>query len=344
MSEPITRVAVVGAGVMGAEIALVAAVGGYPVTLLDIDRSALQRGVAHAQSAGQRQVDRDRLTAPALAEALERITTTTAVDELAACNLVIEAVPENLALKERVLAQIAAAVSPTTIVASNTSGLSISGLAQAAPPAGRVVGLHFFNPPSVMRLVEVIRGESTDQSTARRAADFARGLGKTPVAVRECPGFVVNRILLRAMASAYLERSVSAVAPELIDAAVVAAGPSPMGPHTLGDLIGLDTMEAIRSDLEVAYGDRFADGGVLAERVGAGRLGRKSGGGFFTGKTEPVDAADDLIERMRTVYYGAAADEANLLLTEGIATREDINTAMRLGAGWTAGPLEEEHA
>lgn len=333
-----TRVGVVGAGVMGAEIALVAALAGHEVVLVDIDEGALSRGMGHARAAGERMVRRGRLADGDLDGALARVSTATGMAAVAGCDPVIEAVPERMDLKRDVMARIAAEVPPDAIVASNTSGLSITELGAAAPPAARVVGLHFFNPPSVMRLVEVIRGDGTGDDVARRAADFAAGLGKTPVAVRECPGFVVNRVLLRAMVAGFVATGDADRAEA--DAAVAAAGPSPMGPHALADLVGLDTYEHIRGDLQRAYGDRFDDGGVGARMVAAGRLGRKNGGGFFDGPAAPVDAPRGLIGTVAGAYYAAARDEAERLAAEGIASREDIDTAVRLGAGWEAGPLE----
>jgi len=334
----VSRVAVVGAGLMGSEIALVAALAGHEVTLVDIDEDALSRGLGHARAAGERMVRRGRLDQEELDAAVARVSTATDVTAVAACDPVIEAVPERMELKRQVLARIAAAVPAETIVASNTSGLSITELGAAAAPAGRVVGLHFFNPPSVMRLVEVIRGADTAEDVARRAAEFAAGLGKTPVAVRECPGFVVNRVLLRAMVAGFVATGEGD--PAQADAAVVAAGPSPMGPHALADLVGLDTYEHIRGDLRAAYGDRFDDRGVGARMVAAGRLGRKNGGGFFDGPVPDVDAPGELVGTVGGAYYEAARDEAERLAAEGIASREDIDTAVRLGAGWTAGPLE----
>jgi 3-hydroxyacyl-CoA dehydrogenase len=221
-------------------------------------------------------------------------------------------------------------------VATNTSGLSVTALADATATPSRLVGLHFFNPASTMRLVEVIAGAATDEDTVSRAIDLAGALGKTPVRVRECPGFVVNRVLVRAMAEAYRAAAGAPVDRRAADQAVAEGGPAPMGPFALGDLVGLDVLESIRADLEAAYGDRFDDSGTLAPLVAQGRLGRKTGGGLVpdgdgspTG-TEPVVAA---------IYYAAAMDEARRLADEGVASPGDIDLAMRLGAGWEQGPL-----
>lgn len=171
------------------------------------------------------------------------------------------------------------------LIASNTSGLSITTLAAATSRPTQVVGLHFFNPASVMKLVDLVRGEKTSDAALDTAEQFARGLGKTPVRVRECAGFLVNRVLIRAMVEAYRHADEIGAAPAAVDAAVVAAGPAPMGPFALADLIGIDTMEHVRRDLETAYGGRFLDAGVLAAKVEAGLLGRKSGRGFFAEAT-----------------------------------------------------------
>lgn len=330
-------VGIVGAGLMGAEIALVSALARHDVVLVDVDDAALSRGLDHARAAGARMVRRGRLADEDLAAAMGRITATTRLADLGPCGLVIEAVPERMDLKREVLGRVAAVVGPEALVATNTSGLSITALGALVPPAARFVGLHFFNPPSVMRLVEVIRGSATSDDTAAAGAAFAAGLGKTPVAVRECPGFVVNRILLRAMVAGFV--ATADADPAAADAAVVAAGPSPMGPHALADLVGLDTYESIRDDLAHAYGDRYDDGGVGARLVAAGRLGRKSGGGFFTGPVDEVAAPPELTERVGGAYYAAARDEAERLAAEGIASRADIDTAVCLGAGWAEGPL-----
>ena len=301
-----TTVGIVGAGTMGAEIAHVAAVAGMQVLLADADAERAAQGRDRAVAIAARRVAKGRLDPAEADAAAGRITAVGGITDLAPADVVIEAVPEDLGLKTRVHAEIDRVVAPGTLVATNTSGLSVTALADATATPSRLVGLHFFNPASTMRLVEVIAGAATDEDTVSRAIDLAGALGKTPVRVRECPGFVVNRVLVRAMAEA------------------------------LGDLVGLDVLESIRADLEAAYGDRFDDSGTLAPLVAQGRLGRKTGGGLVpdgdgspTG-TEPVVAA---------IYYAAAMDEARRLADEGVASPGDIDLAMRLGAGWEQGPL-----
>ena len=247
-----------------------------------------------------------------------------------------KAVPERLDLKKGVLANIAGVVGEGAVVATNTSGLSITELASAAADPARFVGLHFFNPATAMRLVEVILGERTDAGVAEAAAAFARDLEKTPILVRECPGFVVNRILVRAVVAGILAAHEGRVDPAQADADVVAAGPTPMGPHALADLVGIDTLESVRSDLERAYPGRYPDAGILAQLLAAGRLGRKSGGGFF--HERPGEVPGDPAGAAAPAYYGAAADEARRIVEEEIASTGDTDTGMMLGAGWSAGP------
>ena len=281
-------------------------------------------------------MERGRLDPAAADEAGARVRAVADIAGLADVDVVIEAVPEDLALKTAVHRRIDDVVRPDALVATNTSGLSVTALGDATRAPSRLVGLHFFNPASTMRLVEVIAGAATDEATVARAIALAESLGKTPVRVRECPGFVVNRVLVRAMAEAYRAAAGAPVDRRAADAMVVDGGPAPMGPFALGDLVGLDVLESIRADLEAAYGDRFDDASTLAPLVAAGSLGRKSGSGLVpegaampTG-TEPVVAA---------IYYAGAMDEARRLADEGVASPDDIDLAMRLGAGWAEGPL-----
>lgn len=339
----IRRMAVLGAGVMGSEIAQTAAAGGVEVVLLDSDPSALERGMAHVASIGSRRVARGRMSAEDAAAITARVTPTTELADLTSCDLAIEAVPEVMDIKRAVFRTLDEALPPRAILATNTSGLSISELARGTGRPELFVGLHFFNPASVMKLVEVIRGEWTGDETMRAAEELARGLGKVPVRVRECPGFLVNRILVRALAEAY--RAADALGADMLaaDRAVVDGGPAPMGPFALGDLIGLDTLGHIRRDLEEAYGRRFDDSGRIAEQVDAGRLGAKSGAGFLNGESSDPEI-DEAGRAVAAAYYAGARDEAMRCVEESIAASADADLAMRHGCGWSAGPLESQEA
>lgn len=328
----------VGAGVMGSEIAFVAARAGMDVVLRDVSEDALGRGTAHVASLAADAVRRGRMTGDEADAVVARVTPATDGRALAACDAVVEAVSEVIDLKHRVFAEIDDLAPEGALLATNTSGLSITAIARGTRRPASVVGLHFFNPASVMRLVEVIQGDDTAPGTLATAEDLARRLGKTPVRVRECPGFLVNRILVRAMAEAYRRASELGAGPAACDAAVVASAPVPMGPFALGDLIGLDTLEHIARDLRAAYGERFETGPEPGRLVAEGRLGRKSGGGFLTGPATgavPDDAARDVAGR----YLLGAVDEAVRCLEEEVAALPDIDLAMSLGAGWTTGPL-----
>ncbi|WP_217913619.1 3-hydroxyacyl-CoA dehydrogenase [Miltoncostaea marina] len=337
-TPPPSRIAVVGAGVMGSEIAQVAAAAGLDVVLLDADPAALARGMEHLRGIGERRVARGRMDEAAAHAALARVTATIDDAALASCGLAVEAVPEVLEIKLDVFRRLDDALSPGALLATNTSGLSVTALAEATSRPDRVLGLHFFNPASVMRLVEVIRGRATSEETIAAGEALVSALGKVPVRVRECPGFLVNRILVRAMAEAYRRAEATGADRGAADAAVRDAGPAPMGPFELADLIGLDTLSHIIDDLEEAYGARFADGGAVAREVAAGRLGRKSGAGFDPGPApegEPGEAAREVAD----AYYGGALDEARRCRDERVAAPGDIDLAMRHGAGWEAGPL-----
>jgi 3-hydroxyacyl-CoA dehydrogenase len=332
------RLGVVGAGVMGSEIAQVAAAAGLEVVLRDVDRALVDRGLAHVRSIGERRVARGRMT-PEEAEALlARIAPAVDDGPLADCDVVVEAVTEVMDVKREVFRRLDGVLRADALLASNTSGLSITELGRETGRADRVLGLHFFNPATVMRLVEVIQGADTSESTAEAGVALAQAIGKSPVRVRECPGFLVNRILVRALAEAYRRAGEAGADRAAADAAVVAEGPAPMGPFTLGDLIGLDTLDHVQRDVERAYGERFAAGGDLGRLVAEGRLGKKSGGGFYPGdppEGAPDDAGRDVAER----YYLGALDEACRCLEEGIAALPDVDLAMCLGAGWSEGPF-----
>ena len=333
------RIGVVGAGVMGSEIAQVAAAAGLEVVLRDVDSAAIGRGLDHVRGIGERRVSRGRLDPADAAAILARITPAADDADLADCDVIIEATTEVMAVKREVFARLDAVAREDAVLASNTSGLSITEMGRSTSRPERVLGLHFFNPASVMRLVEVISGEDTSPEATRAAMDLVARIGKTPVRVAECPGFLVNRILVRALVEAYRRASEIGAGRAAADAAVVESGPAPMGPFALGDLIGLDTLLHVQRDLEEAYGDRFAGDDELEGLVAQGRLGAKSGSGFLSGSPPgvvPDGAGRDVAER----YYRGAVDEASRCVAEGVAAPEDADLALKLGAGWEQGPLE----
>lgn len=242
-----------------------------------------------------------------------RVTPSADEGELGSCDLAIEAVPEIMDVKREIFRRLDAALPPAALIASNTSGLSITALGRETGRPHRVLGLHFFNPASVMRLVECVRGADTGDEALAAGEAFARALGKTPVRVRECPGFLVNRVLVRALAGTYRHAAATGADGAAADQAVVAEGPAPMGPFALGDLIGLDTLEHIRAHLEQAYGERFGDGARSLARwpPGAWAASREPGSTTATRRrrrpTSPAGRAPSATTWARWTRPAAAA-------------------------------------
>jgi 3-hydroxybutyryl-CoA dehydrogenase len=281
--RPIRTVAVVGAGTMGHGIAQVAAMAGADVLLMDRTAELVDAGMARIRANLDAGVERGKVD-PALREAtLARLTGGTDVATVGAeLDLAIEAVPERLPLKRSILEELERAAPAHAILATNTSSLSITALQDGLASAGRVVGLHFFNPVHVMRLVEVVRGEQTDPDVVAAAAAFARWIGKEPIVVRDSPGFASSRlgIALGLEAMRMLEEGVASA--EDIDTAMTLGYRHPMGPLRLTDLVGLDVRLDIADYLhEELGGERFQAPDILREKVRRGELGQKTGRGFF---------------------------------------------------------------
>ncbi|MDQ7992007.1 MAG: 3-hydroxyacyl-CoA dehydrogenase NAD-binding domain-containing protein [Propionicimonas sp.] len=271
-------VGVVGAGTMGSGIAEVFAREGFPVLLTDTSPELADRGLARIRAGLDRQVSRGRVTAEAAAATLAHLAAGR-VDDLADRDLVVEAVYESPAAKRAVFGQLDALCRPGTIFASNTSSLSVTEMARGLRRP--VVGMHFFNPVPVMRLVEVVAGGDTPPELVQRVMELAARLGKTPVLVNEAPGFVVNRILMPMLNEAVGVLAAGTASAADIDTAMVLGVNHPMGPLALADLIGLDVCLAILEAMAADTGqDRFRPHPLLRELVEAGRLGRKSGRGF----------------------------------------------------------------
>jgi len=282
------KAAVVGAGTMGGEIAQVIAAAGIPVVLKDVDQALVDAGLARARKVTEKQlgklVERQRLTeADASAQAgelLARIEGTLSYDGFGDADFVIEAVPERMEVKQAVFAELDACTPGHAILASNTSGLSITEIADATLRPDRVVGFHFFWPASTMRLVEVVEGDETSAETAQAAANFAQAIRKTPIRCGECPGFVVNRILNSLASEVWRYQDESGVPVEAVDAFVTEQQLAPMGVFRLCDMTGLDTTLKVARDL-AANDDRFYVHRGMEALVAEGHLGRKSGKGFY---------------------------------------------------------------
>jgi 3-hydroxyacyl-CoA dehydrogenase len=283
------KAAVVGAGVMGGEIAQVIASADIPVVLKDVDQKFVDAGLDKAREVTEGQVARlakkGRITEEQAAAQVQRtlglIEGTTSYDAFGDVDFVIEAVPEKMEIKHAVFAEIDAATPGHAILASNTSGLSITEIGDATSRPEKVVGFHFFWPASRMRLVEVVEGEETAPETAQAAANFAQAIRKTAVRCAECPGFVVNRILVSTASEIWRYQDESGVGVEEIDEFITRTAQMPMGPFRVADMSGLDTVVKVARDLREAYGDRMYVHRGMEEMVERGELGAKTGKGFY---------------------------------------------------------------
>jgi 3-hydroxybutyryl-CoA dehydrogenase len=356
----VERVAVLGAGTMGAGIAQVAALGGYPTRLYDAVPEAAAAGAERLREALAAGARRGRWSEAEASAAAALVEPATELAELADCDLLIEAAPERLALKRELLAAVAAVCAADAVLATNTSSLRVGEIAVGVPGPERLVGMHFFNPPALMKLVEVV---ATPQSSARAlaaATEAATRMGRTPIRASDSPGFVANR-LARPFALEslrMLEDGVAAVA--TIDRTIRLGGGFRMGPFELIDLIGLDVNLEIARSFYAQGGEpaRWRPSPIQERLVAEGKLGRKSGEGYYSyadGAKRPADpelgleaptldpaalaridpAAESILRRL----FAQIANETAFAREEGIASPEDMETAMKLGLNWPSGPL-----
>jgi len=278
----IQKVGVLGCGLMGAGIAEVAAKAGYDTVVREVSDSLLEKGMGRIRRSLDRAVEKGKLEAAARDEAAGRLSGTIELSDLSDCDLVVEAIVENLDEKRKTFEALSQQVREGALFASNTSSLTITQLAVATDRPDRVVGLHFFNPVPVMKLVEVVRTILTSHEAFDTAVEFVRSLGKEPVACKDNSGFIVNRLLVPYLLDAVraLEEGVGSI--EDIDKAMQLGTGYPMGPFTLLDFVGLDTTYYIANIMFDEYREkRFAPPPLLKQMVQAGRLGKKSGHGFY---------------------------------------------------------------
>ena len=281
--QAIERVGVIGAGTMGNGIAQACATAGIDVVMVDVAQSALDRGLATIGASLDRLQKKDKITPEARTAALSRVTASTDYATLARANLIIEAATENLELKLRLLKDAAARAMPAAIVASNTSSISITALAAVVPTPAQFLGIHFFNPVPMMALVELIRGLQTSDATLDAVRAFAERLGKTPIVVRNSPGFVVNRILCPMLNEAIFALQEGLASAEDIDNGMRLGCNHPIGPLALTDMVGLDVLLAVMNVFYSDFNDpKYRPAPLLKEMVAAGYLGRKAGRGFYT--------------------------------------------------------------
>jgi 3-hydroxyacyl-CoA dehydrogenase len=343
------KAAVVGAGTMGGGIAQVLVSTGMYVVLKDVDPGQLNAAHQHVEGIYARLAQRGKVTSEEVQTRLASIAYTMNYQGFEDVDIVIEAVPEQIGIKQRVFAELDEVCRPDAILATNTSALSIAAIASASRHPRRVLGMHFFNPAHVMKLVEVIPGPDTAPDIVDSVVALARRMGKTPVTVRECPGFLVNRLLMPYLGESAICLQERAASIPDIDAALGREGFGwPMGPFALMDMLALDVCHHICAYLEAQYGERMCEPWLLKALFEAGRLGQKSGGGFYEYPDRvPSDAVTALIEREGAPGQTLASpsafsverpiirllNEAFLCVEEGVATIEDVDKACVAGLG-----------
>jgi len=279
----IQTVGIIGAGTMGNGIAQACAVSGLQVVMVDISDAAVQKGIATVAGSLDRLIKKEKISVADKEAALARIQGSTSYEDLKKAQIVIEAATENHELKVKILKQIDALVAPEVILASNTSSISITQLAAATSRPERFIGMHFFNPVPMMALVEIIRGLQTSDATHDAVKALAEALGKSPITVKNSPGFVVNRILVPMINEAFFVLAEGIATPEDIDAGMKLGCNQPIGPLALADMIGLDVCLAVMQVYLEEFGDsKYRACPLLKEMVAAGHLGRKTGRGVYT--------------------------------------------------------------
>lgn len=348
-----TAVAVIGAGAMGSGIAQVAATAGHPVALVDAVTGAVEEAVARIIASLQRQEAKGRISSAQLEEIVERITPVESVAGLPPCGLVVEAVREDLETKRALLTRVAASQPVDAVLATNTSSLDITALAAGIPGPGRVIGLHFFNPPAAMRLVEVVGGAESAEEVLEAATELMRAWGKAPVRCTSTPGFIVNRVARPFYGEAQRMLMDGVADAATLDAAVRSAG-FRMGPLELTDFIGQDVNLAVGTSVweQTGRDPRYEPTTLQQQLVAAGHLGRKSGQGVY--RYGPDGAALDAVPdeaRVAELLAGPIetnpvartlamlVNEAVDLVRRGEATAEDVDTAMTLGTNYPRGPI-----
>ena len=343
----IYKAAVVGAGAMGAEIAQAISFSGVPVILKDVDQARVEKGLEVIKKIYQRRVDRGKMTPEEMGQKMSLVTPATTYDGFSDVDLVVEAVPELLPLKQKIFADLDKATPEGAILASNTSSLSISALGGVTKRPHKVVGMHFFYPAHIMKLVEVIPGLETSDEVVTDIIGFSESLRKLPIRVNECPGFLVNRILMPYLNEAAFVVQEGAATAKQIDEALTAFG-FPMGPFTLVDNLGFDVCREVVLILVDAYGERMQPAAIWERLHAKGRMGSKTGKGFYlygdlAGQPDPE--LDQILKELAATTQPKGAfsvnrvilpmiNEAIRCLEEHVCTASEVDLAVVAGLGF----------
>ncbi len=344
MSREIRNIAIIGAGVMGHGIAQVFVMKGYNVNLVDVSEEILKKALQNIEWSINKFVEKKRIRKEDAEAALSRIKTTVSYEEATRdIDLMVEAVSENIDLKKKIFSRVDELAPAHTILASNTSTLSISEMGRVTKRPEKVVGMHWFNPPQLMQLIEVVKGEKTSDETVEKIIELSKALGKTPILCKkDVRGFIVNRILGLVFNEAFWTYYRKEATMEGIDSSVKYSGGFPMGWFELCDYVGLDVAYEVGRVLYEAYGERFKPcPEVIEPLVKEKKLGQKTGIGFYDwskGRPRiPFELSDEYdYERS----WAVAVNEAAWLIYDDVADPESIDTGMKLGTGWPQGPCE----
>jgi enoyl-CoA hydratase/3-hydroxyacyl-CoA dehydrogenase len=343
-AERIKKAAVIGSGAMGHGIAELLAMNGYHVAMVDVNDEILQKAKEKIKWSLDKFAEKKRIRQEDADAAFARISTTTSYEEAAKdIDFAIEAAPENMELKKMVFAKLDQAAPPNAILVSNTSALSITEMGNATKRPDKVAGMHFFNPPQLQALIEVVNGDKTSQETIIAVAELAKKIGKTPITVRkDVRGFIVDRILGAAFNEAYWTYQRKEATKEGIDSSVKYTGGFPMGWFELSDFVGLDIIYGVGKVLNEAYGERFKPcTEVIEPLVKEKKLGQKTGVGFYDWtKGRPRIPFSLLDEYDVDRSWAVAVNEAAWLIHDDAASPADIDTGMKLGTYWPSGPCE----
>ncbi|MHA1652710.1 MAG: 3-hydroxyacyl-CoA dehydrogenase [Candidatus Thorarchaeota archaeon] len=340
----VKRIAVIGSGLMGSGIAYVSAWNGFEVTMVDIKQEAIDAGMERIRNDVMTGIEKGKMSLADAEGLMGRLKATTdQAEAVKDADLVIEAIFENMEIKKKVFAALDEQAPAHTILASNTSSLSIDELASATKRPEKFIGMHYFSPVAAMKLVEIVIGEKTSEDTIDTAVAVAKKQGKIPVKAKNSPGFIVNRVLMPVLREAILLYEQGVASKEEIDTALTVHGKFPAGPFTLGDFVGLDVAYHTMETLYQEIGECFKPPETLKKLVDSGALGTKTKKGFYeyggaSAEPEPPKGADP--QWLLTRISVPVIREAMILVDEGIATKDDIDKAMKLGANFPMGPFE----